>query len=221
MLVAARFGLLIRFLFAFIHMLKMKIYKAYIAVFIMSLMVVSCGVDGDPGHCYFSLDWEYYGEDYGVYYYEDDNPDVPVAGDIEPGRDYDCYPGRYDYYYESEDPEYVYKHNGFYDLFQNPGTPGGLLHDGLDGADTYFELYLFVKARKGLDRTGGLMSLPTEQPLGTLQFKEKCIEDIQGKLTHSGGIILGNPLRVETMAWEQTKGNWTLRIEETMKVYKK
>ena len=184
-------------------------------------MVVSCGVDGDPGHCYFSLDWEYYDEDYGVYYYEDNNPDVPVAEDIDPGRDYDCYPGRYDYYYESEDLEYMYEHTGFYDLFQNPGTPGGLLHDGLDGADTYFELYLFVKARKGLDHPGGVKSLPTKQPFVTSHSEEKPIEGIQSKLTRSGRNIDGGPLRVETNEWEQTKGDWTLRIEETMKVYKK
>ncbi len=184
-------------------------------------MVASCGVDGDPGHCYFSLDWEYYSEDYGVTYYEDNNPDVPVAGDIDPGRNYDCYPGRYDYYYESEDPEYVYEYTGFYDLFQNPGTPGGLLHDGLDGADTYFELYLYVKARKGLDQPGGLKSLATEQPVATSHSAEMAIEEVKCDLSNSVREIHGTPLRVEAREWEQTKGDWTLRVEETVKIYKK
>ncbi|MEX0982209.1 MAG: hypothetical protein WDZ47_09005 [Bacteroidales bacterium] len=223
----------------------MRSYKAHIAVCLISLMVVSCGVDGDPGHCYFSLDWEYYSEDYGVYYYEDNNPDFPKYGEskegygrsnsyfsehdsgiinseeIVAGQYYESYPGSYNYFYESQDSMNWYQHFGFYELKHNLGTPGGLLHDGLDGADTYFELYLYVKVRKGLDHTGGLKSLQTEQPFVISHSEENPIEGIQGKLTRSGRIIHGDTLRIETMQWEQTKGDWTLRIEETMKIYKK
>ena len=134
----------------------MKSFKTYIIAIAFSLIAVSCGVDGDPGHCYFSLEWEYYHEDYGVTYYEDNNPDVPNLDEIVSGYYYECYPGIYDYKYLSEDTARSYTHEGTYELYQNSGTAGGLLHDGLDGADTYFELYLYVKARKSLERTGGL-----------------------------------------------------------------
>jgi hypothetical protein len=114
----------------------------------IAMIVSACGVDGDPGHCYFSLDWEYYSEEYGVYYYEDNNPDVPESSEIIAGFYYDCYPGRYDFYYESEDPEFIYTYTGYYTLYQNPGLPGGLMRDGPDGADTYVDLYLLVYAEE-------------------------------------------------------------------------
>lgn len=199
----------------------MRSFKPYIVAIAVSLMAVSCGVDGDPGHSYISIDWEYYNEDYGVTYYADDNPDVPDSDELIIGHFYECYPGRYDYYYESEDPDYWYDYTGFYELFQNPGTPGGLLHDGLDGADTYLELYLYVKARKGLDHTGGLKSLPAEQPVATSPSEEISAKAVKSLLSRSGRTIHGDLLRIETREWEESKGDWTLRVEETVKVYKK
>lgn len=121
-----------------------------IAFYFLALIFSSCGPDGDPGHCYFSLDWEYYNEEYGVYYYEDNNPNIPESEDIEPGVYYDCYPGTYEYYYKSEDSISLYSYWGQYTLIQNPGYQGTLFHDGLDGADTYLDLYLYIYARKGL-----------------------------------------------------------------------
>lgn len=200
---------------------RMRIFKPYIVAIAVGLMAVSCGVDGDPGHCYISIDWEYYNEDYGVYYYEDNNPDVPDSDEIEPEWYYESYPGVYDYYYESEDPDYWYDYTGFYELIQNPGTPGGVLHDGLDGADTYFDLYLYVKARKGLDSTGGLKSVPAEQPGATTPSAIMAEEGLEHELSGSGRTFHDEPLRVETREWEQTKGDWTLRVEETVRVYKK
>jgi hypothetical protein len=199
----------------------MRSFKPYIVAIAFSLMVVSCGVDGDPGYCYFALDWEYYNENYGVTYYEDNNPDVPESEDIVAGLYYESYPGVYDYYYESEDPEYWYDYTGVYELYQNPGTSGGLLHDGLDGADTYFDLYLYVKARKGVEHNGNLKSLPAEQPVATSPSAEKAVEGAKRELSGSGREIHGSPLRVETREWEQTKGDWTLRVQETVRVHKK
>ena len=208
-------------------------------------MVASCGVDGDPGHCYFSLDWEYYNEDYGVTYYEDNNPDFPKYGESKEGygrstsyfseyesgsinseeivarKYYESYPGRYNYIYESQDSTNWNQHLGFYELEQNLGTPGGLLQDGLDGADTYFDLFLYVNARKGLDHNGGLKSLPTEQPVAISPSAKMAIEEVKRDLSNSGREIHGTPLRVETREWEQTKGDWTLRVKETVKIYKK
>src|SRR6056297_986214 len=125
------------------------LYKSILLAVIV-IMSVSCGRSGDPGHCYISVDWEYWDEDYGVYYYEDDNPDVPESQFIDPGIYYDSYPGYYEYYYEAEDPDEWFTYEGFYELLQNPGTPGGLFRDGWDGADTYVDLYLYIYARKGL-----------------------------------------------------------------------
>lgn len=199
----------------------MKSFKNYIVAIAVSLMTVSCGVDGDPGYCYISIDWEYYNENYGVYYYEDNNPDVPDSDGLVAGYYYESYPGVYDYYYEAEDPEYWYDYTGFYELFQNPGTAGGLMHDGLDGADTYFDLYLFVKARKGLENTGEFKAVPAEQPVATSPSAMMALEGVKREQSYSGREIHGAPLRVETREWEQTEGDWTMRVEETMRVYKK
>jgi len=127
----------------------MKEFRRLLSFFVLILMVGSCGVEGDPGHCYVSIDWEYIRDDYAVTYYEDNNPAVPAAGEIIKGYYYDSYPGRYDYYYESEDPYYYYEYEGYYELIQNPGTPARLFSDGLDGAPYYFDLYLQVIAPVG------------------------------------------------------------------------
>jgi hypothetical protein len=199
----------------------MRNFKIYIVVIVVSLMAVSCGVDGDPGHCYISVDWEYYNADYGVYYYEDNNPDVPDSDEIVPGWYYESYPGVYDYYYESEDPDYWYDYTGFYELIQNPGSPGGLLHDGLDGPDTYFDLYLYVIVRKGLNSTNILKQAPPGQPVDILPSAMIDAERDRRNPSNPGRRIQGDPLRVETREWEQTKGDWILRVEETVRVYKK
>jgi hypothetical protein len=102
----------------------MKAFKKYMFIPLAILLFVSCGRTGDPGHCYISVDWEYWNENYGVYYYEDDNPDVPESELIELGLYYDSYPGIYEYYYEAEDPDEWFKYEGFYELLQNPGSEG-------------------------------------------------------------------------------------------------
>ncbi len=129
----------------------MKVFRTAITSIIFIIILNSCGVSGDPGHCYISIDWEYYNEDYGVYYYEDNNPEVPDFELIVDSIYYDSYPGEYDYYYESEDKESWYTYDGFYTLIQNPGYSGSLFDDGLNGVDTYVDLYLYIYARKGLD----------------------------------------------------------------------
>ena len=206
----------------------MKNFKLIIVTIVFALLSVSCGVDGDPGHCYFSIDWEYYNENYRVYYYEDNNPDVPESDDIEAGYYYDCYPGLYDYYYESEDPEYWYEYTGFYELIQNPGTPGGFLHDGLDGADTHIELYLYIYARKSLGTTEGIqapgddLSATTMLSNGATTLSADIYSDnAVAQRSRSGRLITGDPLRVEINAWEKQQGDWVLHVEEQVKVYKK
>jgi hypothetical protein len=152
----------------------MKLFKLIIVTTVFIFLSISCGVEGDPGYCYFSLDWEYYNEDYGVYYYEDNNPDIPGFGEskegfgksnpyfsvnksegtnseeLVAGNYYESYPGKYNYVYESRDSLNHYQHFGFYELQQNPGTTAGFMYDGLDGADTHKDLYLYIYARKGL-----------------------------------------------------------------------
>jgi len=129
----------------------MKVFKSIGVLIVFSLILSSCGVTGDPGHCYISIDWEYYNDEYGVYYYEDDNPSVPEFDDIVDSIYYDSYPGIYEYYYESEDEISWFTYTGTYTLDQNPGYSGGLFRDGLDGVDTYLDLYLYIYARKGLN----------------------------------------------------------------------
>ena len=128
----------------------MKKISVVVTAIVLLVLSNSCGVNGDPGHCYFSLDWEYYDAEYGVMYYEDDNADVPEGINLEPNVWYDCYPGTYNYYYESEDYEYLYTYEGTYSLIQELGTTARLFADGMDGLDTHMDLYLYVYARKAV-----------------------------------------------------------------------
>ncbi len=184
------------------------IYKPILLAVIV-IMAVSCGRSGDPGHCYVSIDWEYWNEDYGVYYYKDDNPDVPESQFIDPEIYYDSYPGFYEYYYEAEDPDEWFTYTGYYELFQNPGTPGGLFLDGWDGADTYFDVYLYVYARKGLTLKDAQITKSAEQPdVPALEATSR-----------SGRAITAAPVRTETRSWEKTDGPWTISVTEEVKVY--
>lgn len=199
--------------------------RPFLVMMLWGAMATSCGVSGDPGHCYFSLDWEYYNEDYGVYYYEDNNPDVPESELIEPGLYYDCYPGTYDYYYESEDRDFVYTYEGFYTLVQNPGTPGGFLHDGMDGTDTYFDLYLYIYNRKGLPDAGaGVSSVSSTAGLDAMSSDHQSPmmrEQLQGLPVPREEAIVTEPLRVERSTREVVRDSWTLRIEEEVHTYAK
>ncbi|MDF1570301.1 MAG: hypothetical protein P1P82_01640 [Bacteroidales bacterium] len=187
----------------------MKAFKKYMFISLAILLLVSCGRSGDPGHCFISVDWEYWNEDYGVYYYKDNNPDVPESQYIDPGFYYDSYPGYYEYHYEAEDPDEWFSYEGFYELFQNPGTEGGLFRDGWDGADTYFDLYLYVYARKGL----GLKNLQVTK--SATQPETPALETT----SRSGRAITEVPVRTETRSWEKTDGAWTIRVQEEVKVY--
>jgi len=176
---------------------------------VLAVLAVSCGVSGDPGHCYISVDWEYYYSGYGVYYYEDDNPDVPDFEYLDPKFYYASYPGTYEYYYESEDAENYYYYTGVYTLIQNPGSAGGLFHDGLDGADTYFSLFLEIYAKKGLS----LRSSDQQENSGNAVSPHPGEEDMAS--------APADPGNVRTRSWEEHAGDWTLRVEENVKIVSK
>ena len=171
-------------------------------MFVLLTLSYSCGVDGDPGHCYFSLEWEYYADDYGVYYYEDNNPDVPDGADIVEKLYYDCYPGSYDYYYESEDPENWYTYDGVYSLVQNWGTPARIFEDGADGVDTFFDLYLLVDPLN-------VQRMTSQSPL------DRKLSDS----THE--FLKADPVSVEESSWEVIKDGWTMSVTQRVSVFKK
>ena len=183
---------------------KLRYFLPFVAVFFM----YSCGVEGDPGHCFFSLDWEYYNDDYGVYYYEDNNPGVPDSEDIIRGLYYDCYPGVYEYYYESEDPQYLYSYTGEYELIQNPGSRGGLFHDGADGVDTYFDLYLYVDSDLKKREGSGKDQVDGSKMLNSTLMSDK--EDIHVE-----------PVESWLREWTVSEGIWTVKFRETVKKYAK
>lgn len=178
----------------------MKTVRILSLAVLLTLFATSCGVHGDPGYVFFSLDWEYYNNEYGVTYYEDDNVNVPEWADIEAQLYYECYPGTYDYYYESEDANYFYDYDGYYTLEQIPGSNGGLFLDGMDGADTYFDLYLYIVARKSLSIDGSMLkSVEAGESLG----RE------------------GEPIHMEEFSRTEIKGDWKLTLTEKVRVYKK
>lgn len=190
--------------------MKMKKIGAVLIVVVLMVLSNSCGINGDPGHCYFSVDWEYYDDEYGVMYYEDDNPDVPQGINLEANVWYDCYPGTYSYYYESEDYEYLYTYEGTYTLIQELGTAARLFDDGMDGLDTELELYLYVYARKAVNAdVMKTASIDAETSDG------KQLSDLSPDHTT---LV---PLRVETSTWEQEKDGWKMIVNQTVKVYPK
>jgi len=174
-------------------------------------LLTSCGVDGDPGHCYFSIDWEWYNDDYGVYYYEDDNPDVPESSEIEAQLYYDCYPGVYDYYYEAEDPKNWYTYEGYYTLYQNPGFRGGLLRDGPDGVDTYFDLYLLV-----YPEVEDLRISESDQMAPT--YKKSIARPL---FASRENFIQDDPIHSEEYYFKNTRNDWTIEFSGVRKVYRK
>ncbi len=179
----------------------MKKIGLVFTMFVLLILSYSCGVDGDPGHCYFSLEWEYYAEDYGVSYYRDNNPDVPDGADIVEKQYYDCYPGSYDYYYESENPENWYTFEGVYNLVQNLGAPARIFEDGVDGVDTFFDLYLFVDP---------------------FNVQRMAVQNPPLKLLDSPREFLkADPVRVEDLSWEVIEDGWTLSVTQKVSVYKK
>jgi len=180
----------------------MKKISVVVVSLVMLLISNSCGVDGDPGHCYISIDWEYYNDEYGVFYYEDNNLDVPDGMNLEAKLYYDSYPGTYDYYYESEDIDWEYTYEGTYTLVQNLGTYAHIFEDGMDGIDTYFDLYLLVKARKAV--TSDIQN-----------SSKKQLEISRGKTQRS------KPETVEEFSWEETKNGWTLKYTQIVSKYRK
>lgn len=189
--------------------------KSVSAILAFSLFIGGCGLDGDPGHCYFSLDWEYYNPSYGVYYYEDNNPDVPESEDIVPRKYYDSYPGLYDYYYESEDSFYVYTYTGEYELIQNQGMPGGVFQDGQDGADSYLDLFLFIYEEVGLQKKSKFLQNDEKDVCGNQESR------LNAKNTKSGKIVAESPVMDENREKTYQQGNWTIQIDERVRVYLK
>ncbi len=180
----------------------MKKISALIIAVVMLLIVYSCGVDGDPGHCYIKINWEYYYDGYGVIDYEDNNPDVPDGPELEADSFYNSYPGTYDYTYISEDSVNDYVTTGFYTLIQNLGTPARLFEDGMDGLDTEFELTLLIHARKE-----GIAKLPNsvEQHLSGTQVSN----------------IKSLPVNVEDFSWEVSNNGWTMKVTQQILTYLK
>jgi hypothetical protein len=161
----------------------MNPYRKIIIFLISAFTMVSCGIEGDPGHCYFSLEWEYYNENYGVIDYEDDNPDVPEFSQIVSKMNYECYPGVYYYSYKSIDSDSVQHYfEGSYELIQNSGTSSGIFRDGMDGADTYFQLNLLI--------------------LGN----DSAIQKNAGRIESE---ISSGP----DLEYERTQGQWTLKVK--------
>ena len=176
-----------------------------------------CGMSGDPGHCYFSLDWEYYSEDYGVFYYWDNNSNVPESEDIEPNKYYDCYPGVFDYEYQSMDPDSIYQYTGTYELKQNPGTPGNLFQEGMDGVDTYFDLYLYIYAKEESE-----VSISEDSIVKSTNsnLSNSCISSGQSlKVCSKADFRDREPARIDQQHYTVERNGWVLTMNEKVSVY--
>ena len=174
----------------------MKTLRNILLVGVLTVLATSCGVHGDPGYVLFSLDWEYYSNDYAVTYYEDNNDNVPEWADIESQVYYECYPGVYDFYYESEDPYEYFETEGWYELEQILGSNGGVFLDGMDGADTYFDLFLYVDP--------------------DLMSRKKTVENVEYLVDEEG-----NTYYKESFRKTEIRGTWKLTFEKEVRVYKK
>lgn len=110
---------------------------AIILISLFAISLASCiqgppGPDGYDGNAYVAISYD----DYPLYSYWDNNPDVPNN----PAYDYwyPTYPGQFDFEYFVNRTDYWY---GTYDIWVNrggPGRPNG--QAGRDGYDTYLTL---------------------------------------------------------------------------------
>lgn len=179
----------------------MKIMHLMPIIAAITLLVSSCGADGDPGKCYVSIDWESFDDNYGVMYYEDTNPAVPGGVNLQRNKYYLSEPGVYNYYYESEDYDYRYTYDGTYELVQDPGTPSGFFTDGADGEDEFLEIYLTVYAKKGMD------------PVHRSELH------VDGMVRPQPGLL--QPAYTETRHYEQRVNGIPLKVKQTLRAYRK
>lgn len=120
-----------------------KINLAVLAILFFTFFLTSCykepwGSDGFPGRAFLALTWVEAEPDYldagtsaiPEYFYWDDY--------------YKINPGVYNFYYEGEvwtgSSWAFYSWEIDYEIWVNPGEPGGPSYNGHDGADTYFTI---------------------------------------------------------------------------------
>lgn len=114
---------------------------------LFSLMIFSScekdnyyGFDGRPGRAFLSFTWI----DAKPMYLEAGTYDIPRV--FEWGKYYRAYPGLYKLYYEGEywngHAYMFYAWEMDYEIWVNPGEPGGYGYNGRDGRDTYFTMEL-------------------------------------------------------------------------------
>lgn len=120
---------------------KPELMKTKIAITVISclLLLSGCvyvdtapGPPGIPGRAFFGVNYEVH----APYSYWDTNGDVPYNPAL--GHYFLTRPGYYEFEYFINPYEYWY---GSYELFVNPGGPGGPYGEpGFNGADTYLML---------------------------------------------------------------------------------
>lgn len=115
-----------------------KQFKILVFLFISLLILGSCGKTGKDGKAYLSIDW-----DDSVYYYSDNCSGVPSS--IQANTYYEVEPGTYNYTYDYTDiNDNSWEETGTFTITNNKGKEGGLIFNGADGEDTYFDLYLYA-----------------------------------------------------------------------------
>ena len=155
------------------------------------LMTVNCGKVGDPGSAYMALYCDYYLEDL----YFPAMPDYIYEGTYYPHAEGTYYFAYLLYYYG------YYYCDGTYTIGVEPGEEGGLLKDGADGADRFYDFYMELYEPYFEYYT---------QAISMGVKPAKAFKNEPGKEIDLSKYDLGNP---EPFSQEISDGIYTFRIE--------
>lgn len=155
-----------------------RLVLAQCALLAFCLFLSGCR-DGEDGHAYLTLDWDWY-----VDAYTDDNPGLPPT--IDRRATYRVQPGTYYFSFDCSDGLGNYwGYNGAYTITINKGSKGGLFSAGDDGADRYFTLWLsgdgagFTGSKNGVElpensgRAGAGACMPKRDGAREAQLPER------------------------------------------------
>jgi len=138
-------------------MLK-KVFIVFFAIAFTTILI-SCGEDGSDGDAFIGFNWV------GTVWYSDNIPSTPSKPEY--GEWYNTQPGKYTLnYYHELNPGIDWELT--FTISINKGTEGGLITDGEDGDDKYFEIGLWSDGPEVYDYSG---SAPTFK-IGTTDTKE-------------------------------------------------
>lgn len=155
-------------------------------------LIAGCGSDGNDGKAYVAYDWTY--EPSAL---NDTNPSTPDT--VYAATYFQTQPGTYYFGYDN----YYSSWTGVYTVTINKGKDGGLIADGDDGEDKYFDIYL---SSSGPTFSAAKAMADQALPGAAAQAAREVVKS-NALGTESQGEAL------ETYIEEKTNGLYSIRLE--------